>query len=947
MDPNACTISAASLSPPSDTVPNNNTTTTARPHSSRGTSIFHPTRLSSISPPQHPLEKPCSAQNRRLQLRNAGFRGALLQSRKATTPFTRCRSLSGASDQHIEKQIDDTASIDQSCHLSKLTTSHTRRSSILEEINNSTQRRYRQSPRPPAASLFHDLPSPDPPTSTNDFPLYSPSKCSGQLGPPINLDTFDYSDTDMPSKSRKTSWRSSPFSSLDRPKRRTNIANRNSDLELSRYIEHLEEQLATSLNRVESIDSSTTNIQAAKFKALNAEYKILKQELLEWETKFETRLNDELRNTIDKESELRAKIRSLERLVEIKENKIHEQQWEIEMATQKLQNMEAVNATNRSLERRIDVLTELLAQSPTRMEPSSGLNLVPEASSPQADGIYHTPRPRSMFSKIPLSPVRKALFQPLSVPSSNAVTDPSVHYHHAADHPYVSPPQTFEQKDDAELMSLDSGVGDSCSPPSTRAPDSQRSSMISHASSNPSHWGTSFPLSPEIQGKFSSRHRRMRRFPPGSCTLKPLILPATSPHVPSRIHRHSFSTDPISPFHLRPTSAHDSPNSTWVEPDTLRALEGQSHRYQTFDEAINGHNMSGGIAPLETDLDDCSTTRSSPHIFFDDVHPSTLMESPAYDSQTQNEPLKRVAPRTLENELRQSNSSMRVGPRTNREIDRDITPMAILDSKIARLRKIYPAPRNFVPSLDSRQDPFYPFYHYIWDVAPNPVNLIRRIIANAWHANWNRLGKLSWWVLGLFLGGQPRNQWLNNKRQCRTHYDNSNDDAASTTNSRGPTHSYRSRTRPRTSHREETPTKQTTIISSDDTSVLTHTPMRCSTNGHPIAITEPPPKRPFEVWARFSFALVLAIGLAVRDGPASLMDECLLRGSCITYGTESASADTDRNGCPSSERSSHLLEASPPPPEFSHGAPSGDQVNGELEIIPVHVPPLLPDIPPG
>ncbi|KAL2367306.1 hypothetical protein RJ035_005836 [Blastomyces gilchristii] len=935
MDTNVFTISGTSLSP-SDTVPNNNTTTTtsSRPHSSRGTSIFHPTRLSSISPPQHPLEKPCSAQNRRLQLRNAGFRGALLQSRKPSPPFTRWRSPSGASDQHTEKQSDDTASIDQSCNLSKLTTSHTRRSSILEEINNSTQRRYRQSPRPPAASLFHDLPSPDPPTSTNDFPLYSPSKCSGQLGPPIDLDTFDYSDTDMPSKPRKPSWRSSsPFSSLDRPKRRPNITNRNSDLELSRYIEHLEEQLAASLNRAESIDSSTTNIQAAKFKALNAEYKILKQELLEWETKFEARLKDELRNTIDKESELRAKIRSLERLVEIKENKIHEQQWEIEMATQKLQNMEAVNATNRSLERRIDVLTELLAQSPTRMEPSSGLNIVPETSSSQADGIYHTPRPRSMFSKIPLSPVRKALFQPLSVPSSNAVTDPSVHYHQASDHPYVSPPQRFEQTDDAELMSLDSGVGDSCSPPSTRALDSQRSSMISHASSNPSHWGTSFPLSPEIQGKFSSRHRRMRRFPPGSCTLKPLILPATSPHVPSQIHRQTFSNDPISPFHLRPTSAHDSPNSTWVEPDTLRALEGQSHRYQTFDEAINGHSMSGGIAPLETDLDDFSTTGSSPHIFFDDIHPSTLMASPAFNSQTQNEPLKQVAPRTLENELRQSNPSLRVRPRTNRETDRDITPVAVLDSKIARLRKIYPASRNFVPSLDSRQDPFYPFYYYIWDVAPNPANLIRRIIANAWHANWNHLGKMSWWVLGLFLSGQPRNQWLkNNKRQCQINYDN-NDDTASTTNSRSPTNSYRSRTSPRTSHCEGTPTKQTTIISPDDTSALIHTPPGGSTNGLPIAITTepPPPKRPFEVWARFSFALVLAIGLAVRDGPASLMDECLLRGSCIADGTRSASADTDQNARPSSERSSHILEVSPPPPppDFSHGAPSGDQVNGE------------------
>ncbi|KKZ60108.1 hypothetical protein EMCG_00799 [[Emmonsia] crescens] len=915
-----------------------NHTTTTRPPSSRRASIFHPTRLSSVSPPRRQPEKPCSAQNRRLQLRNAGFRGALLPARKITPPFTRWRSISGDSDQHLDEQNNDTASIDRSPNLSRPTTSHTRRSSILQEINNSTQRRYRQSPRPPAASLFHDLPSPDP--STNDFPTYSPSKCTGQLGPPIDLDTFDYSDPDMPAKSkRSSSWRSPSFSSLDRPKRRLNMTNRNADLEVSRYIEHLEEQLAASLDRVESVDSSTTNVQAAKFKALNAEFKILKQELLEWETKFETRLKGELRNTIDKESGLRAKIRALERDIEIKENKIHEQQWEIEMATKKLQNMEAVNSTNRSLERRIDVLTELLAQSPTRIESSPGLKCMPEAFSPRADGVYRTPRPRSMFSKIPLSPVRKELFQPLSVPGSIPSLDPSVHDDRPADRSYTSSPQRNRQTDDADLMSLDSGVGDSCSPPSTRAPESQRSSMISHSSSNSSFWGTSFPLSPEVQGKFSNRHRRMRRFPPGSCALKPLILPTTSPHVPAgQVHRHSFSSDPISPFHLRPTSAHDSPNSTWMESDTLRALEGQSHRYQTFDEAINDHRISVGMTPLESGLDDRSATGSS-RIFFDDVHPSTPMEPPAYVTQEQIEPSKRIPPCSLEKELRQTSysSSTRLGPRTNPKMDRDITPVAILDSRVARLRKIYPVPCSSIRSLDSRRDAFY----YIWDAVPSPVYLVRRIIANAWHANWKRLGKLSWWVLGLFLGGQPRNQWLKNKHQCQTSYNNDKSTAA-TSNTKHVTNSSHSGMRSLTSRVEETPTKRATKVQPDDTSALMCTPPGVCAREYPLFISpETPPNRPFELWAKFSFALVLAIGLAVRDGPASLMDECLLRGSCITDGTITLPTDTDSSEC------LHLLEAPPLPSDFSDSFASENHVDHKSESPPVHIPPLGPDIPPG
>ncbi|EER43105.1 conserved hypothetical protein [Histoplasma capsulatum H143] len=896
-----------SLSPWASNAASNNSNTTSRLPSSCAASNFHSTRLSSVSPSQRQLEKPCIAQNRRLQLRNAGFRGALLQSRKLTPPLTKWRSLSGSSDQQLEKRDDDTSSIDRSWNSPGLTSSHTRRSSILEEINNSTQRRYHQSRRPPAASLFHDLPSPDPSTSTNDFPIYSPSKCTGQLGPPIDLDTFAYDDPDMPAESRKSSSRSSSFGGLDRSKGRPDLTKRNANLELCRYIEHLEEQLAASLDRVESLNSSTTNTQAAKFKGLNAEYKILKQELLEWETKFETRLTDELRKTIDKESDFRAKIRALERDIEIKENKIREQEWEIEMANQMLQSMEAVNATNRSLERRIDVLTELLAQSPTRRESSPGLNAA--EPSPQADGVYHTPRPRSMFSKIPLSPVRKALFQPLSAPISNATPDPPVCF--PADRSNVLSPQRCEDTDDAELMSLDSGVGDSCSPPSTRAPESQR--------------------------KCSNRHRRMRRFPPGSCTLKPLILPAASPHIPAgQIHRHSFSNDPISPFHLRPTSAHDCPSSPWIEHDALHALEGRSHGYQTFDEAINDASISMGLTPLETGLEGRSTIRSSSRLFFDDVNPSTLDESAAYDTQEQIEPLKQMTPCMLEKVFRQSNSSTHLETRTNHEIDSEINPIVIFDSCISKLHKTYSVACKSIMS----------FYCYVWDAVPNSGILVRRIIARAWHANYCRLGKLSWWVLGLFLGCQPRNQWLDNSRQCRITY-HSNEGMTSTVSPRSPVSSFDSGTCYPASHVEGTPAKHTTTAPPNDLAVLTgNSPRFYTEKPYSPITTKRASKKHFEAWAKFSFALVLAIGLAVRDGPEALMDECLMRGYCITTGAETVSAKTNGDTCRPSE-GLQLSETSLAPPHFSDYTSSGNQVCSGAESPPVHIPAFRPDIPPG
>lgn len=49
---------------------------------------------------------------------------------------------------------------------------------------------------------------------------------------------------------------------------------------------------------------------------------------------------------------------------------------------------------------------------------------------------------------------------------------------------------------------------------------------------------------------------------------------------------------------------------------------------------------------------------------------------------------------------------------------------------------------------------------YVQEMRRHPSDLARRMIANAWHCNWKRLGKLSWWVLGLFLGPGARSEQL-------------------------------------------------------------------------------------------------------------------------------------------------------------------------------------------
>ncbi|KMU89081.1 hypothetical protein CIHG_06883 [Coccidioides immitis H538.4] len=91
---------------------------------------------------------------------------------------------------------------------------------------------------------------------------------------------------------------------------------------------------------------------------------------------------------VDRESQLRSKVRALERELETKDNKIRELEWEAEMDHQRLRSLEAVNSTNRSLERRVDVLTELLAQSPSKSEQDArtniGLGSIPPDDEPSA-----------------------------------------------------------------------------------------------------------------------------------------------------------------------------------------------------------------------------------------------------------------------------------------------------------------------------------------------------------------------------------------------------------------------------------------------------------------------------------------------------------------------------------------------------------------------------------
>lgn len=143
---------------------------------------------------------------------------------------------------------------------------------------------------------------------------------------------------------------------------------------------------------------------------------------------------------------------------------------------------------------------------------------------------------------------------------------------------------------------------------------------------------------------------------------------------------------------------------------------------------------------------------------------------------------------------------------------------------------------------------------YIKDFLSHSVAAARRILINAWHANWTKFRKFTWWILGLVLSKQRRNTLFTkssrNGTPCRQ-----NDHGCASSN-------------PRTVSGTRLP-----VDSSRSGAVTTSTGCNFELSG-PLTDVHPLP-RTIQLWAKFSFALVLAVGLAVKDGPGSLMCDCL------------------------------------------------------------------------
>ena len=560
--------------------------------------------------PQTPFETPLSLPQRRLQLRNAGFRAPRLPSHQLSTRISKW--FSDKDDHNSRRQKSPARKQENSPPTVRRRAPRggNTPSSILQEITNST--RSRPSEKSTFVSIYEDGQD-DSPTHSwyHDAPSTQQS--------PITLNPVQVKPNDMKLREISGNARrsppplSSPLARQVRGRSKRSLNLRKTSFPASEHIVFLETQLE---EFERSQYSPNTGLPLKdKVNALTAENNRLEEMLAELEHQFETRLRDSVEHKTGLEMNLRRKIKQLEEEIDIKDSTIQDladrnnasqrdlsnaNSWKAAVERLELEKR-GLEETNRNLEKRNDVLTELLGQSPTRSHHGF------EFPSPVKEQHKKTPRPRSMMPRIPSSPGRSELKRPLSLhtspsPFQHDYFSPLSALIREHDHP-CHEENVDPQKSRDDLQSVDSGLGDSCSVRSGNGTMSKRSSMHSYASASPAAWGLPLPPSPtDNVTERSSRRRKTRRFASGSTQLKPLVLPTlkSTNSFPQSAPLVEFNSSPerrdISEHSIDPTISflsqhYDTPTQpmrrshAWAAEDALNALEGTAEsRFVSLDQ---------------------------------------------------------------------------------------------------------------------------------------------------------------------------------------------------------------------------------------------------------------------------------------------------------------------------------------------------------------------------
>jgi hypothetical protein len=431
-----------------------------------------------------------SRQARRMQLRNAGFRGPTIPGRKVTPKSLSSSTWSNVSGGH--PQSSDAENQSPSGNRAPLSIGKRKGSGVLTEIGNSTltrPKKYAARPRITSAKFYSNFEG----RRSGEYDAAFPTEHASPPPPPKG---------GLKPRSAKV-------------KGKLGAKRRSVSGETKHYIDHLEAELASTQTQLSAVTSpSITRQQTNMMRTLNAETKQLQQALEEWEHSYDKRVHQVVEQHSAIEIGLRNQLRSYEEQGEEDRYRIHELEEQIGNMSQ---NLESAEVANVHLEKRLEILSDLLATS-------AKIDL--HAETPATRRMS---RPKSMHPRFPttgnlmISPERlsESGTQPPSPALSFAGSCSHLDLRQTRSHQdSISGSAYSEHISDAESVFSDAPMlGDSLT-------TAEQSLAAQHAH---------FDMPPPSLPPRGRPTRRMRRFGAGSIGPRPLILPSAShyDHVPA------------------------------------------------------------------------------------------------------------------------------------------------------------------------------------------------------------------------------------------------------------------------------------------------------------------------------------------------------------------------------------------------------------------------------
>ncbi len=863
------------------------------------------------APVSRQLDELCSPQTRRLQLRNNGFRGPLL-------PFRRISPLLGASLDGIEPFTLSAVNNESSPSSAEKRTLYGEDLpqspvNILQELNKISSKKRRASPRPGFGAIFEDNLGKEHNCETSWYNGGS-NDCSPVA--PVMTPTKRSHLREVSLNQRTTPPLSVPLAKHVKGRNMNNGKLRSTSSEIATYIEHLESELASAHAKLDLQPSPrTSKLRATKLRALNTENRNLKHENSEWQKNFESRVQEERAKRLDADIELRSSMRILEDEMEMKDARMAELEWDLESMRVRMRDLEGLESINHNLEKRIEALTNLLVQSPTKLELSSA------STSPiRADPSKRTPRPRSMLSRLPPSPggLRLSL---ATVSESSLGRSQSLG---AAPDTAESPEVVSEQAPNGyDLQSPTSDEGRNSPHPTrqsehfdrrSRASTSFRSapssaskhtSMRSIGSFGPISWGLS-----DQEEKSATKQRRMRRFPSGSKSLKPLVLPLTTdaPFQPTSapisstggMTRQDIEDSTIvSLSPLDNEASREQPqfqrSATWAQEQTLKTLEGIFEgsndvgcgitKLSQCDLAETEEECNMGFQAIPTDK---RKTRSRPRSLRKELEEAAVKQGTEgladadhpgsfEDSLIPVDPVQSLAvfgtspsePSLLAIHGQQSRQALET-------VDTDPTPRPNTKQRSVEFSTQGSPKAN--PSVALSQEPAHGIFsrltNVIMETKQEPFVLARRLLVNAWSLGSRRLGGIGWWLLGLVYG----TRWRKRKRKADTEtaedglirnfdWQHSSSESSRTRSAGDFPRDYGS-----TNNHAQGWISSPHISRGIPPVTQSSNPR---TRPHPFPCgncVEPNSRRTLRLWLQFSLTIILAIGVAIKHGPGALLE---------------------------------------------------------------------------